>query len=95
MTRTNWGKTERSFSAEWLSPWYGRRARRRVSIPDHQKRPVFFFIDEAHYVIQRDTTISKIIQQCRAQKIAMVFSHQEVQQIKNEDVKSALTQLRD
>lgn len=66
-------------------------ARRRAALPDSQKRPVFFVIDEAHCVISRDTTIAKIIQQCRSQKIAMIFSHQEVQQIKNEDVKSALT----
>lgn len=55
------------------------------------KYPVFFFIDEAHLTISNDTKVSTILQQCRSQKIAMIFAHQEVQQIKNEDVKAALT----
>lgn len=66
-------------------------ARKRSRLPDHLKRPVYFFIDEAHYAIARDTKITTIIHQCRSQKIAMIFSHQEVQQIKDEDVRSALS----
>ena len=66
-------------------------ARKRSRMPDHLKRPVYFFIDEAHYAIARDTKIATIIHQCRSQKIAMIFSHQEVQQIKDDDVRSALT----
>jgi hypothetical protein len=66
-------------------------ARRRTQLPDSQKRPVYFFIDEAHFAIARDTNIAHILDQCRAQKIAMIFAHQRVDQIKDEDVKSALT----
>jgi hypothetical protein len=66
-------------------------ARRRSRLPDHKKKPVFFFIDEAHYVIARDTKIAAILDQCRAQKIAMIFAHQRVDQIKDDDVKTALT----
>ena len=66
-------------------------ARRRTQLPDSQKRPVSFFIDEAHFAIARDTNIAHILDQCRAQKIAMIFAHQRVDQIKDEDVKSALT----
>ena len=66
-------------------------ARKRSRLPDDQKRPVYFFIDEAHYAIARDTKIATILQQCRSQNIAMIFAHQAVQQIKDEDVKTALT----
>jgi len=65
-------------------------ARRRANRPDDKKHPVFFFMDEAHFFIQRDTTIKKIINQCRSQKVAMVFSHQDVKDIENEQTKSAL-----
>ena len=65
-------------------------ARRRANRPDNKKRPVFFFMDEAHFVIRRDKTIKKIINQCRSQKIAMVFSHQEVKDIEDAEVLSAL-----
>jgi hypothetical protein len=47
-------------------------------------------MDEAHFVIRRDKTIKKIINQCRSQKIAMVFSHQEVKDIEDPEVLSAL-----
>jgi hypothetical protein len=66
-------------------------ARRRTKLPEHQKRPVYFFIDEAHYAIARDPNIATLIDQCRAQKIAMIFAHQRIDQIKDDDVKSALT----
>jgi hypothetical protein len=66
-------------------------ARRRTRLPEHEKRPVYFFVDEAHFAIARDPNVATIIDQCRAQKIAMIFAHQRVDQIKDEDVKSALT----
>jgi len=66
-------------------------ARRRTKLPEHQKRPIYFFIDEAHFAIARDPNIATLIDQCRAQKIAMIFAHQRIDQIKDEDVKSALT----
>jgi len=65
-------------------------AARKRSQRTGYKRPVYFFIDEAHYVIARDTKISTILNQCRAQNIAMLFAHQQVQQIKDDDVKAAL-----
>lgn len=66
-------------------------ARKRTQMPANvPKRPVFVLIDEAHYVIARDTKIPTILQQCRAQKVAMVFAHQELQSIKNDDVRVAL-----
>ncbi|MDC0358594.1 hypothetical protein OAO01_07240, partial [Oligoflexia bacterium] len=66
-------------------------ARKRTKLAESEKRPVYVFIDEAHYVIARDPKIATILQQCRAQKIAIVFAHQELQQIKSDDVRSALT----
>jgi len=65
-------------------------AARKRSQRTGYKRPVYFFIDEAHYVIARDTKISTILNQCRAQNISMLFAHQQVQQIKDDDVKAAL-----
>jgi hypothetical protein len=69
--------------------WAAARARTRLA--DHHKRPVYFFIDEAHFSIARDTNVATILDQCRAQKIAMIFAHQRIDQIKDGDVKSALT----
>jgi hypothetical protein len=68
--------------------WAAARKRSQSKDP---KRPVFFFIDEAHLTISNDTKVATILQQCRSQKIAMVFAHQELQQIKNDDVKAALS----
>lgn len=65
-------------------------AARKRSLHHGEKTPVFFFIDEAHWVIANDTKISTIIQQCRSQKIALVLAHQELQSIKNPDVKASL-----
>lgn len=54
------------------------------------KTPVFFIIDEAQTVIYRDTTIPKLIHQCRSQNVALIFAHQELQQMKSPDVAAAL-----
>lgn len=65
-------------------------ARRRAHIPNDQKTPVYLFIDEAHYVIARDKTIKKILNQCRSQNISMIFANQEVGDISDPDVLAAL-----
>jgi hypothetical protein len=57
---------------------------------DEDKLPVYFFIDEAHYTIARDPKVAAIIEQCRAQKVAMIFAHQRIAHIKDEDVRGAL-----
>jgi hypothetical protein len=62
------------------------RARRK----NGEKKPVYFYIDEAHDVIRRDEFIPKIIDQLRSQKIALIMAHQRVEQIKSADVLSAL-----
>lgn len=67
--------------------WNAVRARANSST---QKKPVFFFIDEAQTVISRDDNIPKLIQQCRSQNVALIFAHQELQQMKTDDVKGAL-----
>jgi hypothetical protein len=65
-------------------------AGRRRSLRKEKGKPVYFFIDEAHWTIKNDTKVYTIVQQCRSQKIAMVFAHQEMQQIKNQEVRGAL-----
>jgi len=62
------------------------RARRKHG----EKKPVYFYIDEAHDVIKRDEFIPKIIDQLRSQKVALIMAHQRVEQIKSPDVLSAL-----
>ena len=65
-------------------------AGRRRSLRKDKGKSVYFFIDEAHWTIRNDTNVYTIVQQCRSQKIAMVFAHQEIQQIENPRVRGAL-----
>ena len=65
-------------------------AQQRAGRTQENKKPVYVYLDEAHTVIANDDKVATIIQQCRSQKIAMIFAHQELQQIKSEDVRSAL-----
>lgn len=67
--------------------WNAVRARARAQ---GTKRPVYFIIDEAQEVIKRDENIPKLLQQCRSQNVAMIFAHQQLNQIDNEKVQYAL-----
>jgi hypothetical protein len=50
------------------------------------------YIDECHAVIKRDERITTILDQCRAQKIALILAHQRIRgQIESDNVVSALT----
>jgi hypothetical protein len=62
------------------------RARRKQG----EKKPVYFYIDEAQDVIKRDEFIPKILDQLRSQKVALILAHQRTEQIKLPDVLSAL-----
>jgi hypothetical protein len=62
----------------------------RSKLPEDQKMPVFFYIDEAHTVIARDEKIATIITECRSQKIAMILAHQNLSQMTGDKVKAAL-----
>jgi hypothetical protein len=55
------------------------------------KKPVYFYIDEAHDVIRRDEHIPKIIDQLRSQKVALILAHQRIEQIESKNVLSALS----
>jgi hypothetical protein len=65
-------------------------AQRRSGRPQHQKKPVYCYIDECQNVIARDEKISTILDECRSQKIGLILSHQRTTQIKDENVLSAL-----
>jgi hypothetical protein len=65
-------------------------AQQRAGRSDSSKLPCFVYIDECDTVISRDTSITEIIHRCRSQKIGLVLAHQELQQIKSDDVKAAL-----
>jgi len=65
-------------------------AQQRAGRRDDQKLPVYFYIDECQTVIANDGSTAKILQTCRSHKIAMIFAHQALQQIKLDDVKTAL-----
>jgi hypothetical protein len=65
-------------------------ARARSARPDDQKRPVYIYFDEAHYSIKRDKNITEMIEQLRAQKIALTFAHQSLSQIEDKQVLGSL-----
>jgi hypothetical protein len=55
----------------------------------HQKKPVYVYIDEADTVI--DSTVAEIIDRCRSQRIALILAHQRVRgQIDDTNVLAAL-----
>ncbi|MGN6147718.1 MAG: hypothetical protein ACTHPD_04185, partial [Rhizomicrobium sp.] len=59
------------------------RAGRRAA----EKLPCYFYMDECHTVVARDPSTASILQQCRSQKIGLVLAHQQMSQIKLDDVK--------
>lgn len=59
--------------------WMAAVSRSRLKQDD--KVPVYFYIDECHTVIKRDTKITAILDECRSQKIALVLAHQRIGQI--------------
>jgi hypothetical protein len=65
-------------------------AQQRSGRPRHEKLPCFFYIDECHNVIRRDERITTILDECRSQNIALILAHQRLEQIKDDDVLSAL-----
>jgi hypothetical protein len=65
-------------------------AQRRSGRPQHQKKPVFCYIDECQTVISRDEKIPTILDECRSQRIALILAHQRTAQITNDNVLSAL-----
>ena len=65
-------------------------ADQRAGRERRDKLPVHVFMDEAHEVIANDPTVATIIQTCRSQNIGMIFAHQELSQINEPAVKSAL-----
>ena len=61
----------------------------RSGRPQHQKKPVYVYIDEADTVI--DSTVAEIIDRCRSQNIALILAHQRVRgQIDDTNVLAAL-----
>jgi hypothetical protein len=62
--------------------WMAAVSRSRLRPED--KVPVYFYIDECHTVIKRDTKITTILDECRSQKIALILAHQRIAQISPE-----------
>jgi hypothetical protein len=56
--------------------------------PQHEKPPVYVYIDEADLVI--DETVAEIIDRCRSQRIALILAHQRVSQIQDKTILGAL-----
>jgi hypothetical protein len=54
------------------------------------KKPCYLYVDEAHRIIRRDEKVSQIIDECRSQKLATIWSHQRLDQIESANVLSAL-----
>jgi hypothetical protein len=55
---------------------------------ESDKKPVYFYIDEAHTVVAHDERITDVYHECRSQKIALCCAHQETTQV-SEKVLSA------
>ena len=55
---------------------------------ESDKRPVHFYIDEAHTIVKNDEKITDVLHECRSQNIALAVAHQEMSQI-SEKVLSA------
>lgn len=62
----------------------------RTEIPDDQKLPVYFYVDEAQTVIANDAKVPTILDECRSQKIALTIAHQRLNRIVSKDVVDAL-----
>ncbi len=60
----------------------------RSGRPQHQKKSVYVYIDEADTVI--NSTVAEIIDRCRSQNIALILAHQRTGQIEDTNVLSAL-----
>ena len=63
-------------------------AQQRSFRQDSEKKPVYFYIDEAHTVVAQDERITDVYHECRSQKIALCCAHQETTQV-SEKVLSA------
>jgi hypothetical protein len=68
--------------------WMG--AIRRTDIPDKDKVPVHFYIDEAQTVIAKDAKVPVILDECRSQMIALTIAHQRINRITSAEVLDAL-----
>ena len=63
--------------------WYAGRQRK-------SKKPVYVFLDEAHYVIANDRHIDDMITQLRSKRISLTFAHQFLKQIGDDTVRASL-----
>jgi hypothetical protein len=63
-------------------------AQERSFRQDNEKKPVYFYIDEAHTVVAQDERITDVYHECRSQRIALCCAHQETTQV-SEKVLSA------
>jgi len=61
--------------------WMGAVA--RSDLPEQEKIPVHFYIDECHTVMARDAMFRAIIQECRSHKVAITCAHQYLDDLKD------------
>ncbi len=65
-------------------------AQRRSQRRQQDKLPCYVYIDECHTVVHRDPKIATILDECRAQKIALILAHQRTNQITDKNVLDAM-----
>jgi hypothetical protein len=75
------GETGAEFFGRFFVALVWMAAVSRSKLRPDQKVPVYFYIDECHTVIKRDTKITTILDECRSQKIALILAHQRIGQI--------------
>jgi hypothetical protein len=75
------GETGAEFFGRFFIALVWMAAVSRSKLRQEQKVPVYFYIDECHTVVRRDTKITTILDECRSQKIALILAHQRIAQI--------------
>lgn len=64
-------------------------AKRRQSIPEHEREPVVFFVDEFHNFVSQ-ATAKTLDQYGRKFKLYMVLAHQHIQQITDREIRGSV-----
>lgn len=65
-------------------------AERRQLVDKDDRKPTYFYIDEASEIISRDTEIARLLTTTRAYNVGMVIAHQNLGQIKRDEVAKTL-----
>ena len=80
-SKENLGDEGSEFFARFFIALVRGAAAQRARLSREHKLPVYFYIDECESVMRHDENAADTLQECRAQRIALVFAHQALSQI--------------